>query len=603
MTHKAPQAFSPSNWPLSVKLVIIFSVISLLPLLFLGWYGFRTARSALMEENNNALETSANELAFHLDLLLNERLANIAVLAQYDVVRDFVAAWPDVPPELSTDAQKVINDLNSSHDFFHSVYLMSPEGDVTISTADNVGDNFGFRPYFQAAMNGEAYISDISISVDAGIPVMYFSAPIYDYNGVVRGVALLRVRAGEIWTLVDQKNGDRQPGSSTLLVDQYGMRIADATEPELVFKTIVPLDPQLEETLLAQRRLGTMEDIESTNYPELAQGIEESAQFPLFTYRLSEQSDLYHASSAHLESKPWVVIETIPESIFLAPVRHIQEITGYSALVVSIFLLSSVIYTSWRITRPVKALTLSADTIANGDLNHSLDHLDYNQQDEIGTLIKSVKAMQSSLKKSYSDLDESYTATIEALSSALDYRDCETEGHSLRVTQKSIEIAEALGLSFDQIQTLTLGALLHDVGKIGISDTILHKEGPLNEREWEIMKRHPLIGYKIVKGIKFLERSSEVILYHHEKFDGSGYPHSLAGEDIPLLARIFSVSDAYDAIISDRPYRAGRSHEEAIAEIKRCSGSHFDPEIVKVFMRIATEEKPPKKASISNIFR
>ena len=271
-----------------------------------------------MEENNSALETGANELAFHLDLLLNERLANIAVLAQYDAVKDFVAAWPQVPPELQAQTQKVINDLNSSHEFFHSVYLMSPEGDVTISTADNVGDNFGFRPYFQAAMNGESFISDISISVDAGIPVMYFSAPIYDYKGVVKGVALLRVRAEEIWTLVDQKNGDRQPGSSTILVDQYGMRIADATQPELVFKTIVPLDPQLEATLLAQRRLGTMEDIEATNYPELAQGIEDSEQFPLFTYHLSDMDDLYHASSAHLESKPWVVIETIPESIFLA---------------------------------------------------------------------------------------------------------------------------------------------------------------------------------------------------------------------------------------------------------------------------------------------
>ena len=601
MKKNVSQALSPTNLSLTTRLIIIFGIISLVPLLFLGWYGFRTAKLALLEENNKTLISNVNEIAFHLDLLLNERVSSIAVLSQYDIIREFSDSWPEVSTDLSASTQKAIDDLNNANPFFHSVYLMNPDGEVTISTSDNVGDNFGFRPYFVTAMQGNTYISDISISVDAGIPVMYFSAPIYNDSGIVTGVALLRVHAEEIWSLVDQQNGGHIPGSSTLLVDQYGMRIADSANPDHVFKTITPLKPDLEATMLSQHRLGTMENIDSTNYPELAQGIENSQEAPIFTFHLNSQDDLHHASTAHLQNKPWVVVETIPELEFLAPIKHIQQVTRYSAAVVALFLLFGIVFFSWRTTRPVKALTQSANIIANGNLNHSLDHLNYSQEDEIGDLIRSVKAMQASLKASYSELDESYTATIEALSAALDYRDCETEGHSLRVTQLSIAIAEAMALEFPYIHTLTLGALLHDVGKIGISDTILHKEGPLNDREWAIMKRHPSIGYEIVHGIKFLEKSAQVILHHHEKYDGSGYPDGLVGEDIPLLARIFAVADAYDAITSERPYRRGRSHQEAIEEIIRCSGSHFDPKVVEAFIKLTEENELPKKASLSDI--
>jgi putative nucleotidyltransferase with HDIG domain len=184
-------------------------------------------------------------------------------------------------------------------------------------------------------------------------------------------------------------------------------------------------------------------------------------------------------------------------------------------------------------------------------------------------------------------LKETYEATLEALAAALDARDSETGGHSSRVTVYTMAMARELGVleEGDDWLDIERAALLHDVGKIGVSDAILNKPGPLTSEEWQQMRKHPAIGYEMLKDVKFLSRAAEIVYAHHERYDGRGYPTGLKGEDVPLGARIFAVADAFDAMTSNRPYRRALSADKAREEIVTNSGTQFDPDVVEAFLR------------------
>ncbi len=173
-----------------------------------------------------------------------------------------------------------------------------------------------------------------------------------------------------------------------------------------------------------------------------------------------------------------------------------------------------------------------------------------------------------------------------ALIVALDAREKETKQHSVRVSLYAAHLAQQMGLPFSRIEEIRAGALLHDIGKIGIPDSILNKPAALDDAEWEQMRKHPMIGYGIVQGLIGDGEGAEVVLCHHERYDGSGYPRGLKGGQIPLGARLFAVVDAYDALTSSRPYRECVSHWEALHEILRGSRTHFDPEVVTKFVKV-----------------
>jgi HD-GYP domain-containing protein (c-di-GMP phosphodiesterase class II) len=201
----------------------------------------------------------------------------------------------------------------------------------------------------------------------------------------------------------------------------------------------------------------------------------------------------------------------------------------------------------------------------------------------------------SALERSNKELSLAYDSTIEGWSRALDYRDKETEGHARRVTELTVRIALEMGMNEDELVHVRRGALLHDIGKMGIPDSVLLKPGALTDEEWKIMRLHPVCSYELLYPITYLRPALDIPYYHHEKWDGSGYPKGLAGEQIPLSARIFAVVDVWDALSSDRPYRPAWSEERAKEYIISVSGIQFDPKVVELFVRAVSERKKERK--------
>ena len=183
-----------------------------------------------------------------------------------------------------------------------------------------------------------------------------------------------------------------------------------------------------------------------------------------------------------------------------------------------------------------------------------------------------------------------YNKTIEGWSQALDLRDRETEGHTQRVMNLTIRFAKAVGFSEADLELVRRGSLLHDVGKLGIPDAILHKAAKLTDEEWFIMRKHPVYAYQWLSSIDFLEPALDIPYCHHEKWDGSGYPRGIKGEAIPISARLFAIVDVWDALCSDRPYRSAMSKADALDYIRSESGTHFDPELVKIFTELVKDE-------------
>ena len=218
-------------------------------------------------------------------------------------------------------------------------------------------------------------------------------------------------------------------------------------------------------------------------------------------------------------------------------------------------------------------------------------------------LMSEVQQKTAQLTDALDLLVQAYDDTIEALGSALDLKDPETSGHSQRVTAYTISIAKSVPVPLPYLTVLARAAFLHDIGKMAIPDKILRKPGPLDDAEKEIMRTHCEIGYNMLTRIPFLRDAADIVLSHHEFFDGTGYPRGLRGEQVPLGARIISIANALDAMLSDRPYRNALRMSQAREEIRRCAGTQFDPRIVEVFLSIPETHWIELRESLGSPFR
>jgi putative nucleotidyltransferase with HDIG domain len=215
------------------------------------------------------------------------------------------------------------------------------------------------------------------------------------------------------------------------------------------------------------------------------------------------------------------------------------------------------------------------------------------------TLEERVASRTRQLQEALGVLEHTYHSTLVALSKALDSRDADSDGHSLRVTVYAARLARRLGLEESQIRTIERGVLLHDIGKIGIPDELLRKPGHLSHSEWLLMQKHPEIGFRILSSIKFLKEAAQLVLHHHEHYDGNGYPHRLKGTEINLGARVFSIADALDDLTTNRPFQAAINFDDAIKKIKEMSGSQLDPALVDEFLTVPVPEWKALRREIS----
>lgn len=255
--------------------------------------------------------------------------------------------------------------------------------------------------------------------------------------------------------------------------------------------------------------------------------------------------------------------------------------TNFLIIIVGIILAST-------ITRPLLQLIQASKKVAEGDLNIIVD---MKTNDEVSVLTESFNSMVASLNQTQKQLIQSYDETLEGWGKALELRDKETEGHSRRVTDLTVRLASTMGIQGDELANIRRGALLHDIGKMGTSDAILHKVGELNQEERKSIQKHPQDGYDLLKHIDFLIPALEIPLNHHERWDGTGYPNGLKGEEIPISARIFAVVDVFDSMTNDRIYRKAILLEEVMKYIEEQSGKYFDPTVVKIFIQLMDSEK------------
>jgi response regulator RpfG family c-di-GMP phosphodiesterase len=236
-------------------------------------------------------------------------------------------------------------------------------------------------------------------------------------------------------------------------------------------------------------------------------------------------------------------------------------------------------------------------------IRQSIDH--YRLRTENQRLTAELTTKNQQLTVINADLErlviERTNGLLDGMISALDYRDTETQWHSRRVSLFSRRIGEATGVPARELDVIEQGALLHDIGKIGVRDSILLKPGPLTPEEWVEMRLHPEIGYRMLAKMPYLHEASLIVFQHQERFDGHGYPQGLKAKDIVVGARIFAIADTMDAITSDRPYRKGRSLQVAKDEIKRCSGTQFDPELVEAYLTITDEEWAKIRARVEGM--
>ena len=373
-------------------------------------------------------------------------------------------------------------------------------------------------------------------------PTVYWVGPVRDNLGDVVGAVLIGQQLAEI--------AQSLPGSA--FYDRSGHLMASSvpTPAPLASSTLDQITPQ-----------------NSVRFNDAVAGHTYGSLFSEWTMRGTSLGYLAVQASADQLESSIVQVRLILTIVFTAAGLLTLLVGGVTASL---------------LTRPIDLLVRSMRLISAGDLHHRAA---VTSKDEVGFLAQTFNEMAASLESTTVELEATYFASMEALARAIDARDPSTFGHSERVAAISVQIADEMGVSGADREALRRGALLHDIGKIGIEDRVLRKPGPLSAEEASDMQEHPRIGHEMLKGLRFLEPSLPGVLHHHERWDGGGYPVGLSGPQIPLAVRILTVADVFDAMTSDRPYRAELSVEAATRAIRHDAGIRFDPEVVSAFLK------------------
>ena len=332
---------------------------------------------------------------------------------------------------------------------------------------------------------------------------------------------------------------------------------------------------------------------------ELVAGVLDRQGEESFLRNLTVANIAYSEIIGTLDSRGGVDVALVGTALPQTFLVHPSQVTRLQifglATLGFLFVIAAGVLVANRITRPLLDVVQASEAVARGNLTVKVDA---RGNDELATLARAFNDMVISLDRSNRELLEAYNSTLEGWSKALELRDEEPEGHTQRVTDLTVRLARRMGISDDDLVQIKRGALLHDIGKMGIPDGILNKPGPLSESEWEIMRKHPVYAYQMLSPIAYLRPALAIPCCHHERWDGSGYPMGWKEEDIPLPARIFAVVDVWDALRSDRPYRVAWPEEQILDHLETNRSVHFDPRVVDEFLRMIRTEGPDRQAAM-----
>lgn len=333
--------------------------------------------------------------------------------------------------------------------------------------------------------------------------------------------------------------------------------------------------------------------------PELVAGVMDRQAEESFLRNLTVANIAYSEIIGTLEARAGIDVALIGTSLPQTFLVHPSQVTRVQifglATLGFLFVIGAGVLVANRITRPLLDVVQASEEVAHGNLTVKVDA---RGNDELATLARAFNDMVISLDRSNRELLEAYNTTLEGWSKALELRDEETQGHTQRVTDLTVRLARRMGISDDDLVQIKRGALLHDIGKMGIPDGILNKPGPLSETEWEVMRKHPIYAYQMLSPISYLRPALAIPCCHHERWDGSGYPMGWKEEDIPLPARIFAVVDVWDALRSDRPYRIAWPEDRVLDHLESNKGIHFDSNVVDEFIRMIRNEGPDRRVDM-----
>jgi len=553
-----------SRFRILYLLLLILVAVSVVPLWFYGQKMVSMNRE-ILERQENVLQTSiSRSLAQEISLYMesHQRLQDFFDAVMPQAVRVRPSAY-NTDPQLRATLEKLLVDRP---DIIYATVLNNEGRGVQSGGYNAAGDTFlrkALESAFVAVRQVPEYRSNPITILRSGTnePVVVLAQPVQvkeQFQGMVAAVVTLA-------PLLEQLQEPRRAGLEAYIVDNAG-RLVASNDPDKNVAGMDMVGVPIVQKFLAWR------------------GRARASETSLFTMTQNGRPVAMLGTYSPIPNLQWGVIVQRKLSDAFFSVGQMQRETvrwGFWSIILSLIV---GVLAAKSITRPIDQLTQTARSIAQRDYSQRAV---IRSRTEIGELAQTFNLMVEDIQHYISDLQTSveqnrqlFLESIEMIAAAVDAKDPYTKGHTRRVSQYSIILARELGLPEEEVDKIQVAATLHDVGKIGVEDRVLKKPGVLNSEEFEIMRRHTVMGYEIVRQVKQLTEALPGIRWHHEALNGSGYPDGITGDQIPLMVRIISVADTFDAVSTDRPYQAGRDFPSSLEVLRRLAGTKYDPIVV-----------------------
>ncbi|MDR5696761.1 MAG: HD domain-containing phosphohydrolase [Armatimonadota bacterium] len=538
--------------------VLAVILLAMLPVAGLLLHTASRQRDAERARVQGDAQRLARAVAATQDRLIRETRQLLVMLSQIDSVRE---------PDAARCGDRFVRTV-ANNPLYANLGVLDVAGRA-VCAAVAVDDRIGQHVPLSAVLTERRFIVGAYAVAADGRPVLYLAAPVLD-RGRIRAIVYAALDVARLNDLI----GDFEMPAGALLAvtDRLGTIIARRPNPQPWLGRRLPEPALLSE--MADRPDGTAE----------ITGPDGVRRLYGFTATDGVAEGLRVVVGIHSDA----ALAEINEGLR----RNLLGLLGVSVLAIVAAWAGGSILVMRPVRELLRVVTRQRDGVTGirasgsyprgeiGELARAFDEMASSLADREQRL----RALLADVQRSHAEVAQVYETTLEGWSRALDLRDRETEGHTLRVTEMTVRLARAVGMRDDEIVHVRRGALLHDIGKIGVPDRILLKAAPLTDEEWEVMRRHPVYAYEMLSPIAHLRPALDIPYAHHERWDGTGYPGGLRGPQIPLAARVFAVVDVWDALRSDRPYRRAWSDEMARAYIAQQAGRQFDPEVVRVFL-------------------